>query len=117
MMRPSRRERYTAAMEKVKEARREIGNLSAELDIWKASILRIGMMNCSLIELRQLQMLNEALIRLERKRVLADGVARGDVTFPQPSSAQGTISTPNHTTDINKDLVTHGKKAERGSGQ
>jgi len=106
-------ERYTEAIEKVQEAGRLFELLSIALSAHRGRLLSDARTSGR----ARIEPMDKAIAMLDLQKILADGIARGDVTFPQPSSAQGTIGTSNHTTDINEDLVTHGKKAERGSGQ
>ena len=110
-------ERYTEAIEKVQEAGRLFELLSIALSAHRGRLLSDARTSGRARIEPMDKPMDKAIAMLDLQKILADGIARGDVTFPQPSSAQGTIGTSNHTTDINKDLVTHGKKAERGSGQ
>ena len=80
-------ERYEAAIEKVHEARKEFDALGIELILRRDDLLRLGA-DCSLEDGEQIQMSNEAIIRLIRKVSLAYDILKGKIDFPPPPSTQ-----------------------------
>jgi len=80
-------ERYMVAIKKVHEASKEFDILGIDLILWRDDLLRLGA-NCSLENIKQIQMSNEAIIRLINKVSLASKILEGKIDFPPLPSTQ-----------------------------